>query len=147
MFDLVALLVLLLALWRSLRRGFAIGILAAITSIALLVFTAALALSGDVGHGSAPIGMAIPFTGPSFLLQDEEGVVGLLVSPFGLGSLMTGLAGVAAWRASVLGEDLPPEGDTARAYASITGTFIGAATFSAIRLVVALLFAVVAKEP
>lgn len=146
MFDLAAIVVLLVALVRSVRARFGWGIAASASAIGTIVGTAVSALEAGVGKGDIAVPIGVVFVGPGAILHERAGILGFFASPVAVaGALVVLTAGPAAI-AGKRREALHPDCDAARALAQVATAFVGALTFGALRLVVALMFVATTRQ-
>lgn len=139
-FDAAFALTLLVALVRSVRLGYSVGIAAAVTTLALLVGAGASAVTSVAGEGSAATPLGMVFVGPSAILHTRTDVLAPLASPVVMALAWLALTLGAGLRARALARDLNPDLEPARRLATLETAFIGASAFAGIRLVTIWLF-------
>jgi hypothetical protein len=140
MFDLAAILVLLVALWRSMKRRFPLGVAAAAVAVVSLVGAGVSALESRAGEGCLEAAIGLIFGGPSIILHERDGLLGYFASPLSVCLTWLGGAMAAMKAAERRGESLPPHLPATQAWAGIELAFAGVTTCALIRLVTILTF-------
>ncbi|NUP06489.1 MAG: hypothetical protein HOW73_10565 [Polyangiaceae bacterium] len=146
MFDLIFLVVLGFAFVRSVRARFTFGVGSALASALLLIAVGASAFDSRAGEGDIAVPLGVVFVGPGAILHERQGALAFLASPIAVATTLIALAGGAQLLAERRRSPLYPESPEAHLLGAASAAFIGAATFAAIKLVVAILFRLMTRN-
>jgi hypothetical protein len=138
-FDAAFVGLLVLSTLRARAARSALGVAMGVASLALLVVVGALALQTDkMTWGTAGV-FGLAFVGPSAILQERSGALGILTNPLAMSLALAFASTVSAVSFARRARDLYPESSECRALHRAELAFVGTASFAAIRLVTAIL--------
>ncbi len=146
MFDAVAIIVLAVAFVRSARARFDWGMAASASAVAIIVGTAVSALGAGAGKGNIAVPLGVFFVGPGAILHERSGALAFFAAPIAVASSLVLLTAVPSAIAGRRRDELHPDTEMARAPAGVSTAFVGALTFGALRLIVAVMFAIMAND-
>jgi hypothetical protein len=138
-FDLAFAALLVAAMLRARRAASALGVGLAAASLLLFAAVSALALAGDRSSWGLAGVLGVAFVGPSAILQDRAGALGVMTNPLASALAFAAASAGAAVNLARRARDLYPEGDEARALHKAEVAFVAVASFAGVRVVTALL--------
>ncbi len=147
MFDVALTAFLIVATLRARRAGSALCVGLGAASLALFFAVSALALTGDLSSWGLSGALGVAFVGPSALLQDRVGMLGLMTNPLVSSLALAALSTVAAVNLARHARDLYPESVEARSLHRAEVAFVAVASFAGVRVITALLALAMFREP
>lgn len=146
LFDAAFVIVLVVCAIRSARCRFALGIVAPVVCIALVVAVGWSALDSGAGVGGIELPMGLVAMGPSAILHERSGPLAFLASPWMMGIASLLLTAGPSWAAHRRALPMHPDTPPAMSLARVETLFVLAATFVAIRLVTLVMFHLIATD-
>lgn len=140
MFELVLVITLLVAGYRSARHVFLLGLFSALAGVSLVVGAGWSALASGAGKGDMAVPIGVFFAGPGSILHERSGPLAFLSWPLAIAAFLLSSSVASLVVASSRHAQLYPEAVEAKRLSGIVAAFIGVATLATIKLIIALMY-------